>query len=82
MLGIFGWLRRRTAEAVLAGLNDAVEAMAGDESEGAAAIALPESLARRLTLALPAAEARQEAEGDGGALVPVPSRNGSGRKAK
>jgi hypothetical protein len=81
MLGIFGWLRRRTAEAVLAGLNDAVEAMAGDESEGTATIALPVSLARRLT-ALPAAEARQEAEGDGGALVPTPSRNGNGRKAK
>jgi hypothetical protein len=76
---LFGWLRRKVAEAVLAGVNDAVEAMAGDESEGAATVALPASLARRLT-ALPAAEARQEAEGDGGALVP--SRNGNGRKVK
>jgi hypothetical protein len=76
---LFGWLRRKVAEAVLAGVNDAVEAMAGDESEGAATVALPASLARRLT-ALPAAEARQEAEGDGGALVPTASRNG--RKAK
>jgi hypothetical protein len=76
---LFGWLRRKVAEAVLAGVNDAVEAMAGDESEGGAVLTLPESLARRLT-ALPAAEARQEAEGDGGALVPTPSRNG--RKVK
>jgi hypothetical protein len=80
---LFGWLRRKVAEAVLAGVNDAVEAMAGDESEGGAVLTLPESLARRLT-ALPAAEARQEgeAEGDGGALVPTASRNGNGRKAK
>jgi hypothetical protein len=80
MLGLFGWIRRRAAEAVLSGVADACDAIdAGDNGNGGATIALPASLARRLT-ALPAAEARQEAEGDGGALVP--SRNGNGRKVK
>jgi hypothetical protein len=81
MFNLFGWLRRQVAAAVLDGVADAVETLASDDVHGAATIALPVSLARRLT-ALPAAEARQEAEGDGGALVPSASRNGNGRKVK
>jgi hypothetical protein len=79
MLGLFGWIRRRAAEAVLSGVADACDAIdAGDN--GGPVLTLPVSLARRLTAALPAAEARQDAEGDGSALVPTASRNG--RKAK
>jgi hypothetical protein len=79
MFNLFGWLRRQVSQAVIDGVADAVETLASNDVHGTVAVALPESLARRLT-ALPAAEARQEAEGDGGALVPTPSRNG--RKVK
>ena len=55
MLGIFNWLRRQAAQAVLDGVADACDAIAAPTAEDTATvrIALPESLARRLTPALP-----------------------------
>lgn len=62
MFDLFGWLRRRAAEAVVGGVSDALKAVAGEgETPPADLDELRAMLAASAQKSLPAAEEEEEA---------------------
>lgn len=78
MFGIFNWIRRQAAQAVLDGVADAIDKLAEGDTlpdAGTLAVTLPDALAKRLTASVAVAT---ETEGGGEAA----NGNGKGRRGK
>jgi hypothetical protein len=78
MFNVFGWIRRRVAQAILEGTQDALEALdAPPDSMTAAPLSLPDALRSRLVPALPAGNGGTASSEPGKPAVPDAPTNES-----